>query len=69
MGIYIVPQLSDQRRAKTRQPRPQGLLAFQYGGKREDPGDEVENAADINLVPRVLALGENPGNEVGQTSD
>jgi len=27
------------------QPRPQGLLAFQYGGgfieKREDPGDEV----------------------------
>ena len=24
------------------QPRPQGLLAFQYGGgKRKDPGDKV----------------------------
>ena len=28
------------------QPRPQGLLAFQYGvGKREDPGDEVVTSA------------------------
>ena len=26
------------------QPRPQGLLAFQYG-KREDPGDEVGASA------------------------
>ena len=26
------------------QPRPQGLLAYQYGGgKQEDPGDEVAN--------------------------
>ena len=35
------------------QPRPQGLLAFQYGcrrhiGKREDPGDQVVGSVQIH---------------------
>ena len=35
-GWVFVTQLISQR-----QPRPQGLLAFQYGGgKREDPGTQ-----------------------------
>ena len=30
------------------QPRPQGLLAFQYGlGRREDPGNEIVTSATI----------------------
>ena len=29
---------------KSHQTRPQGLLVFQYGGKREDTGDEVEKS-------------------------
>ena len=30
------------------QPRPQGLLAFQYGlGRRENPGNEIVTSATI----------------------
>ena len=49
------------------QPRPQGLLAFQYGGGLgEDPGGRP----GVNLVPRVFSLfkmaagsGEDPGTQ------
>ena len=46
---------ADGCKARWHQPRPQGLLAFQYGGgRREDPGTQrAKTIADWCILLRV----------------
>ena len=71
MRIFFSPFLASH--CKQRQPRPQGLLAFQYGGgwrhigKRQDPGDEVKSFSEDAIILVSTKNNKDGGQSIAQS--